>query len=66
MKYITIIIMILALSFSSSSAQEKKNCKEEKSFVQKMKCKASNLKSKKILKGTLEFQKKAFEKKSEE
>ena len=40
-----------------------KDCSEMKSLVKKMKCKASNLNSKNFLKGTLEYQKKAFEKK---
>ena len=46
-----------------SHADVIKDCSELKSLVKKMKCKASNLKSKNFLKGTLEYQKKAFEKK---
>ena len=44
-------------------AEVTKDCSEMKSLVEKMKCKASNLNSKNFLKGTLEYQKKAFEKK---
>ena len=46
-----------------SHAEVIKDCSELKSFVKKMKCKTSNLKSKNFLKDTLEYQKKAFEKK---
>ena len=48
---------------AQSQAEVIKDCSELKSLVKKMKCKASNLKSKNFLKDTLEYQKKAFEKK---
>ena len=46
-----------------SHAEVIKDCSELKSLVKKIKCKASKLKSKNFLKDTLEYQKKAFEKK---
>ena len=42
---------------------EKKKKKTPGNGFAKMKCKANNLKPNKFLKGTLEYQKKAFEKK---
>ena len=59
-----ILYLSLSLFIMSVSHSKDKNidCATEISFLKKMKCKASNLKSKNFLKGTIEYQKKAFEK----
>ena len=63
MKILIYSILVLYFTIASSHAEVIKDCSELKSLVKKMKCKASNLKSKNFLKDTLEYQKKAFEKK---
>ena len=63
MKILIYPLFVLYFMITPSHAEVMKDCSELKSLVKKMKCKASNLKSKNFLKGTLEYQKKAFEKK---
>ena len=63
MKILIYWLLVLYFMIGPSHADVIKDCSELKSLVKKMKCKASNLKSKNFLKGTLEYQKKAFEKK---
>ena len=63
MKILLYSLFILYFMIAPLHAEVIKDCTEFKSLVKKMKCKASNLKSKNFLKDTLEYQKKAFEKK---
>ena len=69
MKIIFFIIIIFNLVFSQSFADEKKDCSVHKKLVDKMKCRASGVvKPGSFLKNTIdktvEYQKKAFEKKN--
>ena len=69
MKIILFIIIILNLAFSHSLADEKKDCSVHKKLIDKMKCKASGVvKPGSFLKNTIDktvdYQKKAFEKKN--
>ena len=63
MKILIYSLLVFYFMIAPSHAEVIKDCSELKSLVKKMKCKASNLNSKNFLKGTLEYQKKAFEKK---
>ena len=63
MKILIHSLLVLYFIIAPTHAEVIKDCSELKSFVKKMKCKTSNLKSKNFLKDTLEYQKKAFEKK---
>ena len=63
MKILIYPLLVLYFMIAQLQAEVIKDCSEMKSLVKKMKCKASNLKSKNFLKDTLEYQKKAFEKK---
>ena len=63
MKISIYLLLILYFMIAPSNAEVIKDCSELKSLVKKIKCKASKLKSKNFLKDTLEYQKKAFEKK---
>ena len=63
MKKVLLIIIMFVLTISQLYAEERMKCPEDLSILAKMKCKANNLKPNKFLKGTLEYQKKAFEKK---
>ena len=63
MKILIYPLLVLYFMIGQLQAEVIKDCSEMKSLVKKMKCKASNLNSKNFLKGTLEYQKKAFEKK---
>ena len=63
MKKIILIIVAFNLFFLNVNAVEKKDCSVHKKMLDKIKCKADNLKKNNFLKDTIDYQKKSFEKK---
>ena len=63
MKIIIILLIVFNFIITYSFAEEKKDCSNIEKFVDRVKCKAANLKPNKFIKDTIEYQKKAFEKK---
>ena len=63
MKKIILIIATFSLFFINANAAEKKDCSVHKKMLDKIKCRTDNLKKNSFLKDTIDYQKKAFEKK---
>jgi hypothetical protein len=63
MKKIILIIVSFNLFFLSANAVEKKDCSVHKKILDKIKCKAENLKKNSFIKDTIDYQKKSFNKK---
>ena len=63
MKIIITLLIIFNFIIAYSFAEEKRDCSNIEKFVDRVKCKAANLKPNKFIKDTIEYQKKAFEKK---
>jgi len=63
MKKIILIIVSFNLFFLDANAVEKKDCSVHKKMLDKIKCKAENLKKNSFIKDTIDYQKKSFSKK---
>ena len=63
MKKTILFIILFNLFFLNSNAEEQKDCSVHKKMLEKLKCKADNLKKGSFFKDTIEYQKKAFDKK---